>query len=160
MFCGANNWTPIYDKCVECSEEYYKAQEYDKMLQEEKVIDSSWSKVTSQKLVALKDGNRLKEHVIDEILEHDFEERESFIKDLLKNGCQSGMIGELVYYKDTRAFYIEYMEEIEELALDLEDANNEVVAPEKGTSNKYNWWAWFGYEEMMGKIAFELGIEY
>lgn len=51
------------------------------------------------------------------------------------------------------------MKEIEELALDLEESTGEVVAPPVGQAMKFNWWAWFGYEEMMKKIAVELGLD-
>ena len=75
------------------------------------------------KLKKLKSDNELKNYVIKYILE-DYktdEEIKDFFNDLLKHGCQSGMISTLIYYDDTKRFYIQYMDEIHELIEELEN---------------------------------------
>lgn len=84
------------------------------------------------------------------------DEPEQYIKDVLQSGCQSGTVGELIYYHDTKAFYIKYLEEIEEIKNEIEDAQGEPL--EIGTP-MYNWLAWLGYEETTRKIAEQIGLE-
>ncbi len=38
--------------------------------------------------------------------------RKNILEDITEHGCQSGIIGELIYYKDTVDFYDEYEDEI------------------------------------------------
>ena len=84
------------------------------------------------------------------------EDGEMYLRDLLQHGCQSGMVSDLIYYHDTKAFFVEYMDEIEELKDEMEESIGE---PLKIESPMYNWLAWFGYEETARKIADELGVE-
>lgn len=79
-----------------------------------------------------------------------------YLKDVSYGGCQSGMVSGLVYYTDTKAFYIKYIDEIDELREEMEQSIGE---PLKIGFPSYNWLAWFGYEETARKIADELGIE-
>lgn len=81
---------------------------------------------------------------------------ETYFRDLLQHGCQSGMVSGLVYYTDTKAFYIRHIDEIDELREEMEQSIGEPI--EIGHP-VYNWLAWFGYEETARKIADELGIE-
>lgn len=53
-----------------------------------------------------------------EVCEH-FEEIRDFMEDLRTYGCVSGMIGELVYYSDTKKFFIENLDEIQDYLNDL-----------------------------------------
>ncbi len=46
---------------------------------------------------------------------------ESILDDLCKHGCQSGMIGSLVYYDDTRKFFDRNVDEINEYLSELTD---------------------------------------
>jgi hypothetical protein len=41
------------------------------------------------------------------------------LRDLAYGGCQSGMVGHLIYYRDTTAFYAEHALEIDALVTDL-----------------------------------------
>lgn len=81
----------------------------------------------------------------------------SWYLDLMQVGCQSGFISELIYYHDTKAFYIKYLEEIEE----LQDEYQEMTGEELDTKStpRYNFLAWFAFEETARKIAEELGLE-
>ncbi len=84
------------------------------------------------------------------------ENAETYLSDLLQHGCQSGIVSGLIYYTDTKDFFIRHMEEIDELRGELEDSLGE---PLKIGTPAYNWLAWFGYEETARKLAEKLGIE-
>lgn len=98
--------------------------------------------------------NDIEKYVIGDILEQD--NPIQYIKDVLSHGCISGMVSGLIYYNDTQKFYIDYIDDIEELKEEMEDNLGE---PLKIGTPVYNWLAWFGYEETMRKIADRLNIE-
>lgn len=95
---------------------------------------------------------------------------ESVINDLLQNGCQSGMIGELIYYTDTVKFYKQHEKEIDTILKDLCDDcgtnpaalfgdkwdNDDFFAKEEMNQNLL---AWFGFEETARKLAEKNGME-
>ena len=70
------------------------------------------------------DATSLRSEVLD-ILENHIEEYENFedvrkfMEDLRCYGCVSGMIGELTYYNDTKKFFIENLDEIQDYLNDL-----------------------------------------
>jgi hypothetical protein len=85
-------------------------------------------------------------------------------KDLEYGGCQSGMVSQLIYYKDTLSFYKKYQEEINELLVDALDNTgssvNELFGdkwdktdPLARDTNNRNLLAWFGFEETAYRIA-------
>ena len=94
-----------------------------------------------------------------------------FFEDLMNNGCVSGMIGELIYYKDTLSFYNRHKDEINEMLSELLgacgfscpselfgekwDENDPLVLE----TNNQNLLAWFAFEETARTIAENLGIE-
>ncbi len=78
-----------------------------------------------------------------------------FFKDLFNHGCVSGMVGGLVYYKDTKEFFIDFMDEIDEIVNEFQDSTGE---PIKFDTPTYNSKAWFGFEEMARNINNELEI--
>ena len=66
----------------------------------------------------------LRSEVLDILVNHiedceNFEEVKSFMEDLRCYGCVSGMIGELIYYSDTKKFFIENLDEIQDYLNDL-----------------------------------------
>lgn len=91
----------------------------------------------------------------------------SWLEDLLTHGCQSGMVGELIYTSDCVKFYNLYRKEI--------DAMYAECVQEFGHDFKLNGWddedplaredqnknvlAWFGFEETSRKLADRNGIE-
>lgn len=83
-------------------------------------------------------------------------EIETFFADLLHHGCQSGMIGTLIYYHDTHAFYDAHYQEIEELRYELEETFGEPLKPQ---GDLKNWYAWLAFEETARKIVDEFEIE-
>ncbi|MFN4247922.1 MAG: hypothetical protein ACK4EY_09360 [Flavipsychrobacter sp.] len=87
----------------------------------------------------------------------DYDTVTGFFTDLLQHGCQSGMIGQLIYYSDTHQFYDTHYNEIEDLRYDLEQSLGEALKPQ---SDLKNWYAWFGFEETARQVADELGIDW
>ena len=89
----------------------------------------------------------------------DYNNLQDLFNDILNNGLQSGIISELIYYKDTLAFYKKYQNEIVGL---LKEAmySSGIDSPEglfgnkwdkndpfaQGTNNK-NLLTWFAFEE-------------
>ena len=86
----------------------------------------------------------------------EYDKPENYYNDLMKGGCQSGMISGLIYYKDTHAFYDKYYDEIEDIRLELEGAIGESLKP---SGDLKNWYAWLGFEETARTIAEEMGID-
>ena len=82
---------------------------------------------------------------------------EDFFKDLSNHGCAGGMVGSLIYYYDTHAFFNKYYDEIEEMRFEYEDNTGEWLQP-KG-EDMMNFFAWLSFEETAMNLALELGIE-
>lgn len=112
------------------------------------------------------DGSKLEKKVINVLLDQgDTEDIERYISDLLQHGCQSGMVGELIYYNDTIAFYEKYKKDITDLLKDsLENTGFSSPAElfgDKWDTDDYfaedtqnqNLSAWFGFEETVYRIA-------
>jgi hypothetical protein len=88
----------------------------------------------------------------------DYNNLKDLFDDILDNGLQSGIISELIYYKDTLAFYKKYENEITDLlreaiyntgqyADDLFGSKWDRTDPfAKGTNNR-NLLTWFAFEE-------------
>jgi len=94
-------------------------------------------------------------------------ERESALEDLLAHGCASGIVGELIYYSDTTAFFEQHCKEISTLLAEMLD-NTGYTSPAElfgdkwdaedplalGTLNQ-NTLAWFGFEESARRLQTE-----
>jgi hypothetical protein len=91
------------------------------------------------------------------------------ISDLLKHGCQSGIVSELIYYKDTCDFYEGYEEEIWDLLEEQADSFGiknilEFIGKLNGAKDVHNLeqfqniLAWFAYEETARLLADENNI--
>lgn len=98
------------------------------------------------------------------------DEPENIIEDLLRYGCQSGMVSELIYYRDTANFYKRHKEEINGLLYEMIESIGE--GPSAVFGDKWdkedplalqelnqNLLAWFGFEETARKITEKLGLE-
>lgn len=94
---------------------------------------------------------------------------EGFLKDLMYGGCQSGIVGSLVYYSDTIKFFTKHKDEINELLRDmLSDCGCPVQQLLKDWDTddplamdmpNQNLLAWFGFEETARRLADRNGIE-
>lgn len=96
---------------------------------------------------------------------------EAVFKDLFYGGCQSGMVGHLIYYKDTISFYRKHRKEIDELLYTTLDGLGENSPADlfgdkwdkqdpfaRDTQNQ-NLLAWFGFEESARRLCDRAGIE-
>jgi hypothetical protein len=93
----------------------------------------------------------IKAEVAEEALEH--EDPQIFFKDLLQHGCISGMVGKLIYYKDTHAFYDKFYAEIETLREEYEESTGESL-PIK--NDLKNFLAWFVLNSESGRFNSEV----
>jgi len=95
---------------------------------------------------------------------------EGVFKDLFYGGCQSGMVGHLIYYKDTLPFYRKHRKEIDEMYTEVWNEfgynspsgfisgwdNDDPLA--RGQNNQ-NLLTWFGFEEAARHLADRAGID-
>lgn len=104
--------------------------------------------------------SELEKEVITDLLEYLGDESEedliSYVKDIINHGCISGVVSKMIYYIDTKKFFIKHMDEILELYSDLKEDLGSDPLKEVNSNNL----AWLGYEETVRKIADNLEIEY
>jgi len=74
------------------------------------------------------------------------EKLKSFLLDLQRGGCISGMIGEFIYHSDCKAFYIEHLEDLENIKTELEESLGEPIANRYGLPH-YTFMCWLCLEE-------------
>jgi len=74
----------------------------------------------------------------------------TLFSDLQNCGCACGLVGSLIYYVDTRNFYDEHYDDIEELREDGEASTGE---PLKINDDLKNFFAWFAFEETAYRMA-------
>lgn len=96
---------------------------------------------------------------------------EGVAKDLFYGGCQSGMVGELIYYHDTVKFYKKHKKEIHALLRDNMESLGvdgpsglfgdkwDKEDPLADDASNQNLLAWFGFEEAARRLCDEAGIE-
>lgn len=114
-------------------------------------------------------GTKLDKKVINVLLDQGTSEKiESYIKDVLNHGCESGIVGELIYYNDTIVFYEKYKKDIKDLLKDqLEQTGYNSPSELFGDkwededlfiedTNNQNLLAWFAFETVCYNIANEL----
>lgn len=112
-------------------------------------------------------GPALLEDVTEFILDEwdEYDDPKQIVIDLLEHGCQSGMVGYLVYYSQTTAYYEEHREEINKLLYDAMDECG-IYDPSELFGDKWdkedplainslnqNLLAWFGFEATMRRFA-------
>lgn len=125
-----------------------------------------------KELSAIKsEGNALVKKVVNVILDQDPNYQEGFIRDVVNHGCSSGIVGELIYYNDTTAFYNKYKREIHSLMreslsdfgykspAELFSKNWDDEDPLAEDDHNQNLLAWFGFEQTCYMIANRLEIE-
>ena len=86
-----------------------------------------------------------------------YDDPQGYFEDVLQNGCQSGIVGELIYFYQTKEFFKDYCDEI----LDIYSVYvEEGLIQQELEHMDSNWLAWFGFEEALRMIAEDLNIEY
>lgn len=78
----------------------------------------------------------------------DYHQISHFFEDLAQHGCASGMVGSLIYYVDTHAFYDKHYQEIEELRHEYEDEFGQPITTDGDWKNHMAWFAfeWVAYQ--------------
>ena len=88
---------------------------------------------------------------------------EEVVEEVLEHGCVTGIVGSLIYYHQTEAFFNRHKDAINELAHELsEDIYGnpfEIYHNLNGGCSKNNM-AWFGFEEVTRIIASELEMDF
>ena len=117
------------------------------------------------------DATPLKKRVCNYIIDEwgNYADKKNIFTDVLNYGCQSGMVGFLIWYSDTVRFYKQYKQEIDDLLYNLMYETGIYSLPELfgnkwdkedplGNSDfNMNLLAWFGFEETLRDVgrAFE-----
>lgn len=73
--------------------------------------------LTNLKAIKRASENPLERYVCNYVINewHDYDDKTNIFKDVLYHGCQSGVVGALIWYSQTTAFYKKYREQINEL---------------------------------------------
>ena len=80
-----------------------------------------------------------------------------YLEDLFQCGCSGGTVSELIYYKDTHAFFDKYYEEIMELVNEIEENQGQPI--QRNGQDLKNFYAWLAYEGTAFNLASRLDIE-
>lgn len=118
-----------------------------------------------RKLKNMLGKNKLQDYVVNYFLQQD-NIKQSML-DIQNYGCQSGMVGSLIYYNDTEKFYNKYKDEINSLANETIESTGYnslfdlIPSLDKEDqlmleSHNKNILAWFGFEETTNKLYDEL----
>lgn len=118
---------------------------------------------------AKENNDGLTESVTDYILDKwdEYDDKKNIVTDVLEHGCQSGIVGSLIYYADTIAYYEANKNAINRLLYETMDECG-IYDPSELFGDKWdkedplaiddynkNLLAWFGFEETMRKVARE-----
>jgi len=74
------------------------------------------------------------------------EQLKSFLEDLQNGGCISGMISEFIYHADCKKFYIQHLEDLENIREEIEDSLGEAVKNRHRLPH-YTFMCWLCFEE-------------
>lgn len=96
--------------------------------------------------------DRLEQWLITNILES--EDCDAYLGDILRGGCQNGVISELIYYKDVYPFFQEYYLEIEESVLEIQEEYGAITLQADIQSHL----TWLAVEKTASTIASKLGL--
>lgn len=99
------------------------------------------------------DPNSIKAAVAKEAIDCRDEDVPTFLNDLMEYGCESGIVGSMIYYRDTHQFYDDHYNEIENIRYDLEENLGE---PLWVKGDLKNFFAWLAFEQTAIKLAGEI----
>ena len=88
-------------------------------------------------------NSKLMDEVIDIVLdeaENTNEGIKEYLENVMAHGCESGVVKALIYYKDTKAFFLRHFEEI----FDIVNEND--IEVQELNANEL---AWIGFEYMV-----------
>ena len=121
------------------------------------------------KILKRKTDNELTKRVCDYVIDewNDYNDKKHIFTDVLYHGCQSGMVGFLIWYSDTTAFYKKYIEEINTLLYNVQSSTGlygmkdlfgkkwDEEDPLVIEDYNQNLLAWFGFEETLRNIGLQ-----
>lgn len=121
------------------------------------------------KIIKRKADNELTKRVCDYVIDewNDYNDKKHIFTDVLYHGCQSGMVGFLIWYSDTTAFYKKYIEEINTLLYNVQSSTGlygmkdlfgkkwDEEDPLAIEDYNQNLLAWFGFEETLRNIGLQ-----
>ena len=121
------------------------------------------------KILKRKTDNELTKRVCDYVIDewNDYNDKKHIFTDVLYHGCQSGMVGFLIWYSDTTAFYKKYIEEINTLLYNVQSLTGlfsmkdlfgkkwDEEDPLAIEDYNQNLLAWFGFEETLRNIGLQ-----
>lgn len=84
------------------------------------------------------------------------EEVERYMKEIAEYGCSGGSVSSLIYYSQTKEFFITHMDDIFELYNDLK--NDMGSCPLGNKDIEYNILSWFSYEVTIQNLLNELEL--
>lgn len=99
------------------------------------------------------DPQSIKAHVASEALNYD--DPKLFFQDLLSHGCVSGMVGSLIYYRQTHKFFNTHYDEIETIRSELEEITGEQLSIKGDLMNDL---AWTAFEHTAFQLSSELEV--
>lgn len=127
--------------------------------------------MTKIKLAETKLERVVQRWINERISEYEDGQIKSVLDDLFRGGCSSGIVGELIYYSDTTAFYNKHKDEINSLLKETLEMTG-YKSPAELFGDKWdsedslaledtnqNLLAWFGFEETARNLANKAGIE-
>ena len=119
------------------------------------------------KTIKRNSGSPLERRVCSYVIDRwgDYDDKKYIFTDVLHYGCQSGVVGELIYSSDTVRFYNQYRQEINELLYDIMYSTG-LYAPSELFGDRWdkedplaqndynqNLLAWFGFEETLRNLS-------
>jgi len=123
-------------------------------------------KLTKENVEKMKGESPLVDYVLDYILSRwdDYDDKTAIFLEVLKYGCQSGVVTSLIYYSDTFKFYDDHKEEINALLYELMEETGLYNPSELFGDNwdredplaldvNKNLLAWFAFEETLRGIS-------
>ena len=117
--------------------------------------DQSESKHPSEERAILEqiiesETGTIRARVAQEAVDYNHDDPTAMFLDLMCGGCQSGIVGSLIYYCDPHEFFDRYYEDIEIIREEIEDNLGEPVIV-KGDLK--NFFAWLAFEETASLMA-------
>lgn len=80
-----------------------------------------------------------------------YEQIKTCLEDIQQGGCISGMIGDFIYNSDCKTFYIEHMDDLENMKTELEESLGETIKNRHSVPH-YTFLCWLCFEEFAGEI--------
>lgn len=128
----------------------------------EEILKLTRQRRAAERQAALRDVTRLAQTNLEKVvakdaMDKDYDDPFEYVREVVQHGCESGIVGQLVYYNQASAFYRQHESDIWDiLEADRENTGADNIltmlagmrwAGNVGTSDQLeNYLAWYGYE--------------